>query len=68
MQDRIAVEEERSFIYLDPDLYVTDKDSKLKKFLAVYECQICHGVALDPIECKSSKCNSICCQKCIHKD
>ena len=51
--------------YLDPDLYVAANEEDLKKFLELYECAICYGVVLNPLECSTPTCSMFYCQSCI---
>ncbi len=51
--------------YFDPDLFVPTDGWNKERFLEMYECAICSGVVIKPLECSSNTCQMLYCEKCI---
>lgn len=51
--------------FLDPDLFEPSAGWDLAKLLEYYECAICNGVVLRPVECANHNCSMLYCQTCI---
>ena len=49
--------------YLDTNLWVTE--AHLEETFSNFECIICNGVVLDPVECTTRSCSNLYCQACL---
>ncbi len=50
--------------FIDPELFEPTKDHA--KFNQIYECSICSGVVMKPLECSTDTCATLYCEKCIN--
>ena len=65
LESKESVEKSESLRFLDPELFVGTNEWDLKRFLELYECAICNGVVLKPLECTTSTCSMLYCQQCV---
>ena len=52
--------------YIDSDLFVPTNEWDKERFVGVYQCEICTGVVLKPVECSTPSCAMLYCEKCIN--
>ena len=52
--------------FLDPDLFEPSDRWDKVRFLETFECAICNGVVLKPLECSTSTCAMFYCEKCVN--
>ncbi len=56
----------RQLKYLDTDSFVPTDGWDKDRFVEMYECAICSGVVVKPLECSTSTCAMLYCEKCIN--
>ncbi len=56
----------KSLNYIDPDLFEPTNGWDQARLVAMYECAICSGIVLKPLECSTPSCAMLYCEKCIN--
>lgn len=52
--------------FFDPDLFEPTNGWDQDRLLETYECAICNGAVVKPLECSTASCAMLYCEKCVN--